>query len=57
MKSHLDATWLWLHSKRHRIYFNTTRIWMKSYLNTTAHAARRPPGFVGRKRAVERGVR
>ena len=35
MKPHLNATWLWLHSKRHRIYPHTTRIWLRSYLNTT----------------------
>ena len=26
MKSHLNATWLWLHSKRHRTYLNTAWI-------------------------------
>ena len=33
MKPPLNATWLWLHSKRRRIYPHTTRIWLQSYLN------------------------
>ena len=35
MKSHLNAIWFWLHSKRHRIYLNTIWIWLKSYSHTT----------------------